>query len=136
MFFRDSIAATQMVVKKENNYDASTDEESENPARASLPSGKTESIVFVLYHRQALCEKTLRKAEYYLTDCSVTSQPAGLKNTSPGAEYNTGIFKLERGGLKACCTSEGTVISGKVTNYTLCRTNDSLTVSEPSTIPF
>uniref|UniRef100_A0A674HEM6 DNA repair protein XRCC4 n=1 Tax=Taeniopygia guttata TaxID=59729 RepID=A0A674HEM6_TAEGU len=35
---RDSIATTQMVVKKENNYDASTDEESENPARASLPS--------------------------------------------------------------------------------------------------
>uniref|UniRef100_A0A8C3MHZ6 Uncharacterized protein n=1 Tax=Geospiza parvula TaxID=87175 RepID=A0A8C3MHZ6_GEOPR len=35
---RDSIATTQVVVKRENNYDASTDEESENPARASLPS--------------------------------------------------------------------------------------------------
>lgn len=125
-----------MVVKRENNYEASTDEESENPARASLPAGKTEIIVSVLYHRQALCEQTLRKAKYYLTDWSVTSQPASLKNTSPGAEYNTGISKLERGGLKACCMSEGTVISCKVTNYTLCRTNDSLTVSEPSTIPF
>lgn len=45
--FRDSIATTQMVIKRENDYDASTDEESENPARASLPSGKTEGIVFV-----------------------------------------------------------------------------------------
>lgn len=45
-----------MAVKRENGYDASTDEESENPAQASLPSGKTESIVFVLYHRLALCE--------------------------------------------------------------------------------
>ncbi|NWH39725.1 XRCC4 protein, partial [Chloropsis hardwickii] len=35
---RDSTATTQMVIKRENNYDASTDEESENPARASLPS--------------------------------------------------------------------------------------------------
>ncbi|NXQ51801.1 XRCC4 protein, partial [Anthoscopus minutus] len=35
---RDSIATTHMVIKRENNYDASTDEESENPARASLPS--------------------------------------------------------------------------------------------------
>uniref|UniRef100_A0A8C3QT57 DNA repair protein XRCC4 n=1 Tax=Cyanoderma ruficeps TaxID=181631 RepID=A0A8C3QT57_9PASS len=35
---RDSIAATEMIIKRENNYDASTDEESENPARASLPS--------------------------------------------------------------------------------------------------
>nr|XP_021407519.1 DNA repair protein XRCC4 isoform X1 [Lonchura striata domestica] len=39
---RDSIATTQMVVKKENNYDASTDEESENQARASLPSAALE----------------------------------------------------------------------------------------------
>lgn len=30
-----------MAIKRENDYDASTDEESENPARASLPSGKT-----------------------------------------------------------------------------------------------
>uniref|UniRef100_A0A803WED8 DNA repair protein XRCC4 n=1 Tax=Ficedula albicollis TaxID=59894 RepID=A0A803WED8_FICAL len=35
---RDSIATTQMVIKRENNYDASTDEESENPTGASLPS--------------------------------------------------------------------------------------------------
>ncbi|XP_058720080.1 DNA repair protein XRCC4 [Poecile atricapillus] len=35
---RDSVATTQMVIKRESNYDASTDEESKNPARASLPS--------------------------------------------------------------------------------------------------
>ncbi|KAM7024230.1 DNA repair protein XRCC4 isoform 3-T3 [Acridotheres tristis] len=37
---RDSIATTQVVIKREDNYDASTDEESENPAGASLPSGE------------------------------------------------------------------------------------------------
>ncbi|NXR58937.1 XRCC4 protein, partial [Rhadina sibilatrix] len=35
---RDSVAITEMAVKRENDYDASTDEESENPAWASLPS--------------------------------------------------------------------------------------------------
>ncbi|XP_050185081.1 DNA repair protein XRCC4 isoform X2 [Myiozetetes cayanensis] len=35
---RDSITTTQMVIKKENDYDASTDEESEGLTRASLPS--------------------------------------------------------------------------------------------------
>lgn len=59
------------------------------------------------------------KTKYYLTNCSVTSQPASLKNISLEAQYNTGIFKLERGSLKACCTSECTVISSKMTNYIL-----------------
>ncbi|XP_066195409.1 DNA repair protein XRCC4 isoform X2 [Sylvia atricapilla] len=35
---RDSIATAEMAIKREDYYDASTDEESENPARASLPS--------------------------------------------------------------------------------------------------
>ncbi|RMC01225.1 hypothetical protein DUI87_22174 [Hirundo rustica rustica] len=35
---RDSVAPTEMAIKRENNYDASTDEESENLAQASLPS--------------------------------------------------------------------------------------------------
>lgn len=76
------------------------------------------------------------KTKYYLTDCSVTGQPASIKNISLEAEYNTGIFKIERGSLKACCTSEGTVTSSKMTNYILCKANDGLTISEPSTIPF
>lgn len=66
------------------------------------------------------------KTKYYLTNCSVTSWPASPKNISSGVEYNAGIFKFERGSLKACCTSEGTVISSKMTNYILHRTNDSL----------
>ncbi|KAM6289818.1 DNA repair protein XRCC4 [Aegotheles albertisi] len=35
---RDSIATTQVAAGRENDYDGSTDEESENSARASLPS--------------------------------------------------------------------------------------------------
>ncbi|XP_054042488.1 DNA repair protein XRCC4 isoform X1 [Rissa tridactyla] len=35
---RDSIASTQMATGRENDYDGSTDEESENLTRASLPS--------------------------------------------------------------------------------------------------
>ncbi|XP_039242450.1 DNA repair protein XRCC4 isoform X1 [Pipra filicauda] len=35
---RDDITTTQMVIKRENDYDASTDEESESLTRASLPS--------------------------------------------------------------------------------------------------
>ncbi|XP_027736986.1 DNA repair protein XRCC4 isoform X1 [Empidonax traillii] len=35
---RDSITTTQMVIKRENDYDASTDEESESLTQASLPS--------------------------------------------------------------------------------------------------
>ncbi|XP_064902536.1 DNA repair protein XRCC4 isoform X3 [Columba livia] len=37
---RDSIAATEMATGTENDYDGSTDEETENLTRASLPSGK------------------------------------------------------------------------------------------------
>ncbi|XP_059689882.1 DNA repair protein XRCC4 [Gavia stellata] len=36
---RDSIATTQMATGRENDYDGSTDEESENLRQASLPSG-------------------------------------------------------------------------------------------------
>ncbi|NXD26783.1 XRCC4 protein, partial [Spelaeornis formosus] len=39
---RDSRATAQMALKRENNYDASTDEESANPAQASLPSAPLE----------------------------------------------------------------------------------------------
>ncbi|XP_051662731.1 DNA repair protein XRCC4 isoform X1 [Manacus candei] len=35
---RDDITTTQMVIKRENDYDASTDEESESLTQASLPS--------------------------------------------------------------------------------------------------
>lgn len=35
-----------MATGRENDCDGSTDEESENLTRASLPSGKTECIVF------------------------------------------------------------------------------------------
>jgi len=76
------------------------------------------------------------KTKYYLTNFYVTSQPASLKNISLEAEYNTDTFKLERGSLKAYCTSECTVISSKMMNYILCQTTDSLRVSEPSTVSF
>jgi len=52
LFFpRGSIATTQVVTGEENYYDGSTDEESENLTRTSLPSGNTECIVFGEYHR-------------------------------------------------------------------------------------
>lgn len=51
-FPRDTIATTQMVTGGENEYDGSTDEESENLTRPSLPSGRTECTVFREYHRQ------------------------------------------------------------------------------------
>lgn len=43
---RDSVATTQMATDRENDYDASTDEERENLTQASLPPGETECIVF------------------------------------------------------------------------------------------
>lgn len=52
-FPRDSIATTEMATGTENDYDGSTDEETENLTRASLPSGKTQCIVFGEYHGQA-----------------------------------------------------------------------------------
>ncbi|KFQ09275.1 DNA repair protein XRCC4, partial [Leptosomus discolor] len=39
---RNSVATTQMATGRENDYDGSTDEESENLTRASLPSGAPE----------------------------------------------------------------------------------------------
>lgn len=42
-----------MATVPENDYDGSTDEEIENLTRASLPSGKTQCIVFGEYHGQA-----------------------------------------------------------------------------------
>lgn len=52
-FPRNSVATTQMATGREDDYDGSTDEEGENLTWASLPSGKTECIVFGEYHRQA-----------------------------------------------------------------------------------
>lgn len=52
-FPRDSVATTQMATGRENDYDGSTDEESENLAQVSLPSGRTECIVFGENHGQA-----------------------------------------------------------------------------------
>ncbi|NXH12360.1 XRCC4 protein, partial [Bucco capensis] len=41
---RDGIATTQMATGRENDYDGSTDEESENAAQASLPSAPERRI--------------------------------------------------------------------------------------------
>lgn len=49
---RDSIATTQMATEKENDYDGSTEEESENLIQSSLPSGKAECTVFGEYNGQ------------------------------------------------------------------------------------
>lgn len=46
LFFRESVATTQMATGQENDYDGSTEEESENLAWSSLPSGKAECFVF------------------------------------------------------------------------------------------
>ncbi|PKU35761.1 hypothetical protein llap_13936 [Limosa lapponica baueri] len=50
---RDSAASSQMDTGRENDYDGTTDEESENLTWASLPSGKTEYIIFGEYRGQA-----------------------------------------------------------------------------------
>ncbi|XP_021237073.1 DNA repair protein XRCC4 isoform X2 [Numida meleagris] len=45
---RDSIATTQMATEKENDYDGSTEEESENLIQSSLPSGLIWALSLVL----------------------------------------------------------------------------------------
>lgn len=75
-FFRESVATTQMATGQENDYDGSTEEESENLTWSSLPSGKADCIVFGEYHGQAnLFTQINRNEDKILPDKLLNDKP-------------------------------------------------------------
>ncbi|XP_059348345.1 DNA repair protein XRCC4 [Ammospiza nelsoni] len=84
---RDIIAAAQVVVKMENNYDARTDKETENPAWASLPSTPERSDSSLLGIPDIVCLAPRRKRRQRMTKPAGTgAKVAACKAEQPAQE--------------------------------------------------
>ncbi|XP_076218711.1 DNA repair protein XRCC4 [Aptenodytes patagonicus] len=93
---RDSITTTQMATGRENDYDGSTDDESENLTRASLPSAP-ERRDSLLYSPDVIDTTPRRKRRQR------TAKPAGTG--AKMATYETELPAKEKPGLTSQKTS-------------------------------